>query len=85
MIGEVARAKALAVVLGKAKVTDSKGKAVDLAEFTAAFEADEDDENSFDPSAQVELGSDDHSGHDHGAKDSHGRSKNHEHYGHDHK
>jgi len=85
MIGEVARAKALAVVLGKAKVTDSKGKAVDLAEFTAAFEADDDDENSFDPSAQAEIGSDDHSGHDHGAKDSHGRSKNHEHYGHDHK
>ncbi|HWU46599.1 MAG TPA: trigger factor [Humibacter sp.] len=34
MVGEVARNKALAIVLGRAKVTDSNGGAVDLTEFT---------------------------------------------------
>jgi len=34
MVGEVARNKALAIVLGRAKVTDSNGKTVDLKEFT---------------------------------------------------
>lgn len=88
MIGEVARSKALAVVLGKAKVVDSKGKDVDLAEFTAAFDDDSAEEDQFDPTATANMlseANDDHSGHDHGAKDSHGRSKNNEHYGHDHK
>ncbi|WP_431247345.1 trigger factor [Leifsonia xyli] len=42
MVGEVARNKALAIVLGKVKVVDSNGNAVDLAEFTAiADDADE--------------------------------------------
>jgi trigger factor len=36
MVGEVARNKALAIALGKAKVTDAVGNAVDLSEFTAA-------------------------------------------------
>ena len=35
MVAEVARSKALAVVLSKAKVVDSKGKAVDVSAFTA--------------------------------------------------
>lgn len=35
MVGEVARNKALAIVLGKAKVTDTEGNAVDLTAFTA--------------------------------------------------
>ncbi|WP_395242969.1 trigger factor [Agromyces sp. MMS24-K17] len=35
MVGEVARNKALAIALGKAKVTDAAGNAVDLSEFTA--------------------------------------------------
>ncbi|AMB58288.1 trigger factor [Microterricola viridarii] len=35
MVGEVARNKALAIILGKAVVTDANGKVVDLAEFTA--------------------------------------------------
>jgi trigger factor len=35
MVGEVARNKALAIALGKAKVTDAEGNAVDLSEFTA--------------------------------------------------
>ncbi|NUU06649.1 trigger factor [Leifsonia sp. C5G2] len=35
MVGEVARNKALAIILGKVKVVDTDGKPVDLAEFTA--------------------------------------------------
>lgn len=35
MVAEVARSKALAVVLSKAKVVDSKGKSVDVSAFTA--------------------------------------------------
>lgn len=41
MVGEVARNKALAILLGKVKVVDSNGKPVDLAEFTAIAEGDE--------------------------------------------
>ena len=41
MVGEVARNKALAIALGKAKVTDAAGNAVDLSEFTAVPEAEE--------------------------------------------
>jgi trigger factor len=40
MVGEVARNKALAIALGKAKVTDAAGNAVDLSEFTAVSDAD---------------------------------------------
>jgi trigger factor len=35
MVAEVARNKALAIVLGKAEVVDSNGKPVDLTEFAA--------------------------------------------------
>jgi len=45
MVAEVARSKALAVVLSKAKVVDSKGKSVDVSAFTAVANpaaADED-------------------------------------------
>jgi trigger factor len=80
MIGEVARSKALALVLDKAKVVDSKGKAVDVSAFTAGFSnaGDEDFVEAIAPTHDE--------GHSHGgAKDSHGRSANHEHYGHDHK
>lgn len=41
MVGEVARNKALAIVLGKAVVTDTNGAAVDLTEFTAVPESDD--------------------------------------------
>lgn len=41
MVGEVARNKALAIALGKAKVTDAAGNAVDLSEFTAVPEAED--------------------------------------------
>jgi trigger factor len=81
MIGEVARAKALAVVLDKANVVDTKGKKVDVSEFTAIV-------NSGDDSEFVAAEAPDHShdGHDHGgARDKHGRTSNNEHYGHDHK
>lgn len=40
MVGEVARNKALAIALGKAKVTDAAGKPVDLSEFTAVAAAE---------------------------------------------
>ncbi|THG35372.1 trigger factor [Glaciibacter flavus] len=40
MVGEVARNKALAIVLGKAVVTDTDGKPVDLSDFVVADEAE---------------------------------------------
>jgi len=40
MVAEVARSKALAVVLSKAKVVDSKGTSVDVSAFTAVASAD---------------------------------------------
>ena len=42
MVGEVARNKALALVLGKAVVTDTNGAAVDLSDFVVT-EEDEDE------------------------------------------
>ncbi|KQQ26549.1 trigger factor [Frondihabitans sp. Leaf304] len=51
MVGEVARSKALAVVLSKATVKDDKGADVDLSAFTAA--------------SGVGSDADDHEGHDH--------------------
>jgi trigger factor len=74
MIAEVARNKALAVVLGKAKVVDGKGKAVDLTDFTATDDSGEDFVEAIAPQGRAG-----------GAKDSHGRAPGHEHYGHDHK
>lgn len=38
LVGEVARNKAISIVLGRAKVTDTNGKPVDLSEFTAVLE-----------------------------------------------
>lgn len=62
MVGEVARAKALAVVLGKANVVDSKGKKVDVSEFAAAFDESGAD---FVEASAGEHDHDDHEGHDH--------------------
>ena len=59
MVGEVARSKALSIALTKVKVTDSKGKAVDLSEFT----------NSALAAVTNPLGADDHSDHDHEGHD----------------
>ncbi len=67
MVGEVARAKALAIVLSRAKVVDSKGKAVDLSEFTAAMTSDDED-GSGDAAALLQQQAndqDDHAGHNH--------------------
>jgi trigger factor len=41
MVGEVARNKALAIILGKVKVVDTNGDAVDLGEFTAIADAED--------------------------------------------
>ncbi|MFE4469476.1 trigger factor [Leifsonia sp. NPDC056824] len=43
MVGEVARNKALAIILGKTEVVDSNGKKVDLTEFVA-LPSDEDED-----------------------------------------
>lgn len=83
MIGEVARAKALATVLDKAKVVDTKGKAVDVSAFTATVNAPLGDDEEFVEAIASDHNDDD--GHAHGSKDSHGRSSGNEHFGHDHK
>jgi trigger factor len=80
VVGEIARSKALATVLSKAKVVDTKGKDVDVSDFLARALGDGDSGEAF------EL--DEHEGHDHAApsgRDSHGRKPGNEHYGHDHK
>jgi len=70
MIGEVARAKAIAVVLDKANVVDTKGKKVDVSEFTAMV-------NNGDAADFIEATAPQ-------GPDSQGRSAGDEHYGHDH-
>jgi len=80
VVGEIARSKVLATVLGKAKVVDTKGKAVDVSDYVERVLGNGD--------AGEEFVADEHAGHDHGgsgAKDAHGRKPGHEHYGHDHK
>lgn len=65
MIAEVARSKALATVLSKAKVVDSKGKAVDVTAFTTGVLGDGTDDSG--EIAASDLGApagDDHD-HDH--------------------
>ena len=64
MIAEVARAKALAIVLAQAKVVDSKGKAVDVSAFAASILGAQEDEF-------VAAGSGDHDGHDHDDHEGH--------------
>ena len=61
MVGEVARSKALSVALTKIKVTDAKGKAVDLSDFT----------NSAAAAVADPVFADDHAGHDHDDHDGH--------------
>ena len=81
MIGEVARGKALAIVLSKAKVVDSNGAEVDMTEFTAPVTGSTDGEDFVEATAGTRT--DEHEGHG-GGKDGHGRSASNEHYGHDH-
>jgi len=83
MIGEVARAKALAYVLSKATVVDTTGKAVDVSAFAATGLGDGDAGD--DAEALVSAaGSEGHAGNT-GGRDNHGRKPGHEHYGHEHK
>jgi trigger factor len=64
MVGEVARNKALAIVLDKAVVTDTNGKVIDVSEFTTVTrDADQ-------PFVEV----DGHEGHDHEGHDHEGHS-----------
>lgn len=64
MIGEVARSKALAVVLSKAKVVDPKGKAVDVSAFTEQMLAGDDSGEAILPE-DVDDHDHDHEGHSH--------------------
>lgn len=64
MIAEVARSKALATVLGKAKVVDTKGKAVDVSPFVDAVMGQEGGD-FIDPADHEGHDHDDHEGHDH--------------------
>jgi trigger factor len=85
MIGEVARAKGLAVVLSKAKVVDTKGKPVDVSALTAAVLDDDDEFETGDAAAllaEANAGTPATTGK--AGKDGHGRKPGHEHYGHDH-
>lgn len=63
VIAEVTRSKALAVVLGKAKVVDTAGNEIDLSDFAARA----DDEDGFDVSAATDALNDanSHAGHSH--------------------
>ncbi|MFP7760728.1 trigger factor [Marisediminicola sp. LYQ134] len=66
MIGEVARGKALATVLNKAKVVDADGNAVDISSFTEPVMVD--DDSAIISADDVSGGGDDdedHEGHDH--------------------
>ena len=68
MIGEVARGKALATVLSKAKVIDENGKAVDISAFTASVVGDSSDGDLtefVDASAGDSHDDHDHDDHDH--------------------
>ena len=82
MIGEVARAKALAVVLSKAKVVDTAGKEVDVSALTA----DALDDSDFETGDAQALLQQANAGAAAPAKgrDNHGRKPGNEHYGHDH-
>jgi trigger factor len=73
MVGEVARRKALAAVLGKVKVVDTAGNEVNLNELNTAADALGYDEGQ------------DHEGHDHEGHDHEGHDhEGHDHEGHDH-
>jgi len=66
MVGEVARSKAIAVALGKAKVVDEKGKAVDVSALTATVLGDgSDDSEIIEETDLTGVDHDDHDGHDH--------------------
>jgi trigger factor len=88
MVAEVARRKALAAVLDKAKVVDTAGGEVDLNELRLDAEALGYDEGADDEGADDEGADDaghDHEGHDHEGHDHEGHDhEGHDHEGHDH-
>ncbi|QNO36763.1 trigger factor [Protaetiibacter sp. SSC-01] len=68
MVGEVARSKAVAVALSKAKVVDEKGKAVDVSALTATVLGDGSDDSEIIDETDlvgVDHDHDDHEGHEH--------------------
>lgn len=68
MVGEVARSKAVAVALSKAKVVDEKGKAVDVSALTATVLGDGSDDSEIIEETDlvgVDHDHDDHEGHEH--------------------
>ena len=68
MVGEVARSKAVAVALSKAKVVDEKGKAVDVSALTATVLGDGTDDSEIIEETDlvgVDHDHDDHEGHTH--------------------
>jgi trigger factor len=87
MIGEVARGKALSIILGKAKVVDTAGKDVDVSAFLEAALPDEDEFETSDATSlleQANAGSAPVPPKAKASKDGHGRKPGNEHYGHDH-
>ncbi|TPW70131.1 trigger factor [Schumannella sp. 10F1B-5-1] len=64
MVADVARSKALAVVLSKAKVVDADGKPVDVSAFTATALGDGDDSPLIGADATL-ADEDEHAGHNH--------------------
>jgi trigger factor len=65
VVGEIARSKALAIVLSKAKVVDTKGKAVDVSDFLARALGDGDSGEVFEVDEHEGHDHDDHAGHSH--------------------
>ncbi len=65
VVGEIARSKALAIVLSKAKVVDTKGKAVDVSDFLARALGDGDSGEVFEIDEHEGHDHDDHEGHSH--------------------
>ena len=72
MVAEVARNKALAIVLSKAKIVDTDGKPVDISEFTVLAGDDDESDNLLDAVDADEA--DEHEGHDHDGHDHAGHS-----------
>ena len=78
VMGEVARVKTLTIVLSKATVVDTKGKKVDVSEFTdAVLNPQEGEFGTAAAASMLQQLNDD-------GTDAHGRSAGDEHFGHDH-
>ena len=85
MISEVARAKTLSIVLGKAKVVDTAGKPVDVSAFLeGALPDDDDDEDDAAELLDAANAAPASAPKGKAARDKHGRKPGNEHYGHDH-